>query len=231
MKGSELAPLILVGTLSACPREIREEPVDVASLNLACGPVSRDGVQCRLLALSRDVARPPRDVTGWASWHVTGAAKLYLAQPGVMRATGDGEVVIDTRYRSRTARVMVRLAPEHSAQLLATVRGAVYGHDRGRLRPMASARVEVVDGPNLGKQTTTHDDGTYELPALVPGDIVIRATKIPYVPTDLPARIGPGDNRISVALETRSPADTVAPRIYAENCGSLATPAMLNRCQ
>jgi hypothetical protein len=205
MKGNEAALLILVGALSVCPREIREEPVDVASLNLACRPVSSDGVECRLLALSPDVARRPRDVTTSASWHVTGPARLDLAPPGVVRAVGDGAVVIDTRYRSRTARLMVRLTPGHPAQFLATVRGAVYLHDRARLRPVANAHIEVVGGPNLGKRTTTRADGTYELPGLVPGDIVIRARKIPCAPTDLPARILPGDNRISVLLEVPLP--------------------------
>jgi hypothetical protein len=212
MKESETSPnrlpwlaLIFAGTLSAFPGEIRDEPVDVASLNLACGPESRDGVRCRLLALSRDAARPPRDVTSQASWHVTGAARTYLAPPGVLRATGDGEVVIDARYCSRTARAIVRLTPDRPAQVLASVRGTVYVHDRGRLEPVVNAVVEVVGGPNLGKQTVTGGDGTYELPGLVPGEIVIRATKIPYGPTDQPARILPGDNRISVAFTRWSP--------------------------
>jgi hypothetical protein len=205
MKGSEATFLILVGTLSVCPREIREQPVDVASLNLACRPASSDGVECRLLALSPDVARPPRDVTTWASWHVTGPARMDLVRPGVVRATGDGAVAIDTRYQSRTAHLMVRLTPGHPAQFLATVRGAVYLHDHGRLRPVANVRIEVVEGPNLGKQTTTRADGTYELPGLIPGDLVIRATKSPYAPRDLPERILPGDNRISVPLEIPPP--------------------------
>jgi hypothetical protein len=212
MKESETSPsrlpwlaLILAGTLATFPGEVREEPVDVASLNLACGPESGDGVRCRLLALSRNVARPPRDVTSHASWHVTGAARTYLGPPGVLRATGDGEVVIDASYCSRTAQAIVRLTPDRPAQVLASVRGTVYVHDRGRLEPVVNALVEVVGGPNLGKQTITGGDGTYELSGLVPGDIVVRATKIPYGPTDQPARILPGDNRISVAFTSRSP--------------------------
>jgi hypothetical protein len=178
--------------------------VDVASLSLACRPVAR-GVQCQLLALSRNGTLAPRDVTAWASWHVAGAAEMHLSPVGVMQATGDGDVVIDTDYQSNTARVAVRLTPNHPAQLLATVRGAIYVSDRGRLRPLAHACVEVVSGPSSGKQTTTHGDGTYELPAVVPGDIVIRATKIGFVPTDLSAQIWPGDNRISVELAVEAP--------------------------
>jgi protein-L-isoaspartate O-methyltransferase len=127
-----------------------------------------------------------------------------------MRATGDGDVAIDTDYQSKTARVIVRLTPNHPAQLLATVRGSVYVSDRGRLTPLANARVEVVSGPSLGQQTTTHGDGTYELPAVVPGDIVIRATRVGFVPSDLSAQIRPGDNRISVVVTVEPPIKALA---------------------
>jgi hypothetical protein len=191
--------LALVGTLLACPVEIREQPVEVASLSLACRPALH-GVECRLLALLRDAAGPPRDVTTRASWHIGGAAEIHLSRLGVMHATGNGDVAIDTDYQSKTARVMVRMTPDHPAQLLATVRGAVYVSDRGRLTPLANALVEVVGGPSPGKQATTGDDGAYELPAVVPGDIVIRATRNGFEPAVLSARIRPGDNRISLVV-------------------------------
>jgi hypothetical protein len=201
--------LALVGTLFLCPGEIRDEPVDVASLSLACQPVSH-GVQCRLLALLRGGTGPPRDVTSRASWHVAGTAEIHLSPAGVMHATGNGDVGIDTDYQSKTAHVMVRLTPGHPAQLLATVRGVVYVSDRGRLSPLANARVEVVGGPSLGKRTTTGGDGTYELPAIVPGDIVIRATRNGFVPEVLAARVRPGDNRISLVVAAEPPIKVLA---------------------
>jgi Carboxypeptidase regulatory-like domain len=191
---------VLVGTLFllACPREIREDRVDVASLNLACQPIAQ-GVQCQLLALSRNGTLPPRDVTSLASWHMGGSAQMHLSSVG-MQVNGDGDTIIETNYQSKTARIWIRLTPNRPGQLLATVRGGVYASDRGRLNPLANARVEVVSGPSVGKQTTTRDDGSYELPAVVPGEIVIRAAKIGFVPTDLTAQIWPGDNRISLAI-------------------------------
>ena len=201
--------LALVGTFFACPGEIREQAVDVASLSLACRPASY-GVECRLLALLRDGTGPPRDVTARASWHVGGTAEIHLSLVGVMRATGNGDVVIATDYQSKTARVMVRLMPGHPAQLLATIRGAVYVSDRGRLTPLGNARVEVVGGPGLGKQTTTGVDGTYELPAVVPGDIMIRATRDGFVPAVLSAQIQPGDNRISRVVAAEPPIKVLA---------------------
>jgi hypothetical protein len=197
-QGWYLSFLFLVGILLACPREIREDRVDLASLSLACRPTAQ-GVQCQLLALSRNGTLAPRDVTTSASWHMAGSAQMHLSSVG-MQATGDGEVVIDANYQSKTARIWIRLTPNHPAQLLATIGGAVYVSDSGRLSPLANARVEVVSGPSVGKRTTTSDDGSYELPAVVPGEIVIRATKMGFVPADLTVQIWPGDNRISVAV-------------------------------
>jgi hypothetical protein len=199
-----LSFLVLVGTLLACPRDIREEREDVASLSLACRPVAR-GAQCELLALLRNGTLPPRDVTAWASWRVPSTAEMHLSPAGVMQATGVGDVVIDADYQSKTARAALRLTPDHPAQPLAIVRGAVYVSDRGRLRALANACVEVVSGPSLGKRTTTHGDGTYELPAVVPGEIAIRATKIGFVSTDLSVQIRPGDNRISMPIVVEAP--------------------------
>src|SRR5580704_4669119 len=85
--------LVLVGILLACPREIREDSVDLSSLSLACRPVAQ-GVQCQLFALLRNGTLAPRDVTAWASWHVAGRAQKHLSSVG-MQATGDGDVVID----------------------------------------------------------------------------------------------------------------------------------------
>jgi hypothetical protein len=203
--GRWLTLVIAVGMLVASPREMHDESMDVASLSLSCRPVAV-GAQCNLLALSREAAEPPRDVTGWASWYVGGGAEMYLSPAGVMQAIGEGDVAIETVYASKRAHVTVRLTPGQPALILATLRGAVYVYDRGRLRPVADARVEVASGPSLGKQTTTGADGTYELPALPAGSIAIRVTKLGFTPADLSTQIQPGDNRISPVIAIEPPA-------------------------
>jgi hypothetical protein len=194
----------VVGMLTVAPREMYDEVMDVASLSLTCRP-AEVGVQCHLLALSRAVTEPPRDVTAWASWHVGGGADMYLLSAGVMQANGSGDVVIETDYASKRARVMVRLTPSQPALILASLRGVVYAYDRGQLRPVADARVEVAAGPSLGKQTTTQADGTYELSALLPGDIAIRITKFGFTPSDLSTQIQAGDNRASPVIAIQPP--------------------------
>ena len=185
------------------PRDSGEAPDHVTSLSLSCRPVLR-GAQCQLRALG-DGTTPPRDVTAWASWRVAGNAKVGRSPEGTMQVTGDGDAEVTTTYRSRTARVIVRLTPDRPAAFLATIRGVVYVSDGGNLRPLANARVEVIGEPP-DKHTTTAGDGSYELSAVVPGSIVIRAAKTGFVSTALPAEVSAGDNRISLVVEVESPA-------------------------
>ena len=74
-------------------------------------------------------------------------------------------------------------------QMLAALRGLVYVERDGTLRPVAHSHVEVVGGPDAGLSTTTLWDGSYVFVGLVPGDVVIRATKVGYRGTDGPIQI------------------------------------------
>jgi hypothetical protein len=74
----------------------------------------------------------------------------------------------------------VRLTRDHPGQMLATLRGRVYVEVGGEFRPVALVRIEILSGPATGTCTMTSRDGSYELAGLVPGDFVIRATKIGY---------------------------------------------------
>jgi hypothetical protein len=201
--------LLVAGMLLACPREIREAPMEVASLHLECRPVSR-GAACRLFGLSRTGTRPPQDVTAWAVWRLAGPAEMHLSPTEGLEASGMGDVIIATRYQSHTAQTVVRLTRGQPAQLLAVLRGTVYASDRGRLTPVAHARVEAVSGSRVGPHTTTRDDGTYELIALVPGHVVIHPMKNGFVATDRPVEIQTGDNRLSVVLFAAPQTGTLA---------------------
>jgi hypothetical protein len=92
--------------------------------------------------------------------------------------------------------------------MLAVLRGRVYAEIGGTLRPIPRARVEVVGGPCTGIDSATLGDGSYELVDLVPGDVVIRATKAGYAAADESTRIYPGDNRVSLLIRLVPPATT-----------------------
>jgi hypothetical protein len=95
----------------------------------------------------------------------------------------------------------VRLTRDHPGQMLATLRGRVYVEVGGEFRPVALVRIEILSGPATGTCTMTSRDGSYELAGLVPGDFVIRATKIGYTGADALAAVDPGDNRLSLLIQ------------------------------
>ena len=180
-------------------------PEEVASLNLTCSPAAA-GLRCRLLALFRDVSRPPRDVTAQASWRLSGVAGAQISRDGAIDAVADGDVGIEALYGSRRVEARGRLRRASPGQMLAALRGRVYLEIDGRLQPAAQAHVEVVGGTNAGLSTTTHADGSYELVGLVAGDAVevvdvfLRATKAGCSPAEGSTPIHSGDNRLSLVL-------------------------------
>jgi len=202
--------VFVVSVLSACGHADPPDAHDVASLYLTCTPASR-GVHCRLLALSRDVSRPARDVTATASWCLSGIVGARISDDGAVDATASGDVEITAQFGGRRVEARVRLARDRPGQMLATVRGHVYAEIYGIVRPIAYARVEVVGGPSAGLSTTTRDDGSYELVGVVPGDIDIRVAKIGYDAGERSTQLHPGDNRLSVLIDASPtvPADAL----------------------
>jgi hypothetical protein len=198
-----------VGIVSACGRGGSHDAQEVASLRLACAPASR-GLRCQLLALSRDVSRPPRDVTAEASWRLSGIKGTRISVDGVIDAPADGDVEIDAQYAAHGVQARARLARDHPGQMLAVLRGQVYAENNRALRTVARVRVEVVGGPNAGLATTTLEDGSYELTGVVAGDIVIRATRIGYTSAEGSTQLHPGDNRLSLVMEVEPPSTSSA---------------------
>jgi len=199
-----LAALLSVFQVISCFRG-SSVPEDVASLNLTCSPAAA-GLRCRVLALFRDVSRPPRDVTSEASWRLSGVAGAQISRDGAIDAAADGDVGIEALYGSRRVEARGRLRRDSPGQMLAALRGRVYVEIDGRLQPAAHAYVEVVGGTNAGLSTTTQGDGSYELVGLVAGDAVevvdifLRATKAGCSPAEGSTQIHTGDNRLSLVL-------------------------------
>jgi hypothetical protein len=198
------AVVAVIEILSACNRARPTDPNDVGSLNLTCAPAPR-GVHCRLLALFRDVSRAPRDVTADASWHLSGVAGARISADGVITVPADGDIELNAHYQSYGVQAWAQLSRDGPGHVLAALRGRVYVERHGTLRPVAAARVEVVSGPTAGLVVTTAHDGSYELVGLMPGDVVIRATKIGCTTAEGSMQIVPGVNRLSLLIELVPP--------------------------
>jgi hypothetical protein len=190
--------------LLGCGREASRALVSVAAVHLTCGPIAR-GVQCRLLALSRDASQAPRDVTREAAWHLSGVRGAHVSNAGIVEAAGDlGDAEIAADYQSLSAHRMVRLSRTGPGQVLAVLSGRALTDEQGALRPVAAVRLEVVSGPDAGKSAMTDRDGGYELAGLAPGKLELRATRPGYDVTSVTVSLEAGDARLTVLMERRS---------------------------
>ena len=183
----------------------REPPGPVASLSLTCASIP-DGVRCRVIALSRDVSQAARDVTGDVSWRLSGSATGRMSPPGVIHTVLDGNLDVNAQYESASAHAAVRLALGSLGRLLGAIHGTVYAEDDTRLRPLPGVHVGIGRSDSAGTQTSTRTDGTYDLVWIVPGEVVLHATKTGYEPTEATTALLPSDTTISLVLQaSRAP--------------------------
>jgi hypothetical protein len=126
----------IVEILSGCGCERLIDRNETASLGLTCAAAGH-GVRCRLLAFSRDVSRSPRDVTGDASWRLSGAAGARMSRDGLLTVSQNGDVAIEAEYQSHHAHARARLTRNGPGQMLAALRGWVYVETGSVLKPVA----------------------------------------------------------------------------------------------
>src|SRR5215471_15972951 len=87
------AAMCVVVAAMAVGRSRNDGEADIASVSLTCAPAEH-GVHCRLLALFRDVARSPRDVTKGAVWHISGIAGVNVSVDGTVESQDSGDAMI-----------------------------------------------------------------------------------------------------------------------------------------
>jgi hypothetical protein len=157
------------------------------------------------VALFRDVARTPLDVTADASWRVTGVTDAHISPIGTVDAPNAGDATIEARFQTRGARVSVRLVPGQPGRILATLRGTVFVETLSGLRPLPHARVALVRGPSAGLSTMAGDDGSYEVSGVVPGEVTIRFSRTGFESRETSAEMISGENHLSVFMERIPP--------------------------
>jgi hypothetical protein len=134
-----------------------------------------------------------------------------MSPPGVIHRVLDGNLDVDAHYESASAHAAVRLALGKPGRLLGAIHGTVFAEDDMRLRPLPGVQLEIVSGDSAGTLTTTRSDGTYDLVWIVPGEVVLHATKARYEPTEATTALRPGDTAISLVLSaSRAPAACAA---------------------
>ena len=104
----------------------------------------------------------------------------------------------------------IQLAGSGAATTLAAIAGTVAELGAG---PLGGVNIEIRDGPDAKKTTTTDAEGRFSLPGLKPGSVTVRAWKTGYSDTDLHASLAPGNvAALSFAIpKASSPAGTTPP--------------------
>lgn len=97
----------------------------------------------------------------------------------------------------------IELAGSGAATALAAIAGSVAELGAG---PLGGVTIEIRDGPDAKKATTTDAEGRFSLPGLQPGSVTVRAWKPGYSDTDLHASLAPGNvAALSFAIPRASP--------------------------
>jgi uncharacterized protein YkwD len=93
----------------------------------------------------------------------------------------DGTLTVNADHTSGTSTASVSGRGSAPAPALATITGTAAEQGSGAL---GGATIEIRDGPDAKKTTTTDATGTFTLPGLQPGNVTVRASKSGYSDTD-----------------------------------------------
>ena len=93
----------------------------------------------------------------------------------------DGTLTVNADHTSGASTASVSGRGAAPAPALATITGTAAEQGSGAL---VGATIEIRDGPDAKKTTTTDATGTFTLPGLQPGSVTVRASKSGYSDTD-----------------------------------------------
>jgi hypothetical protein len=98
--------------------------------------------------------------------------------------------------------------------LVVTVAGLV--RDQGTGQPIMGGSVQIVDGPNTGKSSSTDGNGYYSIPGVIAGSFTLHAAASGYDPADQGLTVA-ADSRVDLMLHA------TVPCIYAIGPSAVAT--------
>lgn len=141
-----------------------------------------------------------KDVTAQATWESSNTAVATVSPAGRLVMAGPGECEIKATYQgATTSRHLVVSRPSPGIGLVAGVLS-----DATTQRPVVGARVEIVDGVNIGKFATSDGNGYYAIPNIINGTMTLRITRDGYITTDAPATVL-GNTQVDVQVRPVPP--------------------------
>jgi hypothetical protein len=139
------------------------------------------------------------DVTSKVTWTSSNeAAAAVRGSELVLVGAGASEIRASIEQVSASAPVSVEPRPPGRFTLSGII------SDNVSRKPLASATVLVVDGPDAGHTTSTDEGGFYSLPALLQGSFTIRVSRGGYEAAETVATLS-GDLHIDLGLRALPP--------------------------
>jgi Carboxypeptidase regulatory-like domain len=145
-------------------------------LGINCGAAA-DGYQCRAMYIDAPMGTP-RDVTGLATWTTSDANAATINSVGFVTVLRDATVSIRASYRGAEGFLIMDLQAGGQRRYYRALSGFVT--DTQDSSKISGVTVQITDGPNVNRSTTTGADGAYQLYDLELGTFTVRFTKSGY---------------------------------------------------
>ena len=143
-------------------------------LEVMC-PQLGEGLRCSAYILSNDSSQ---DVTGLAQWSTSSPAIATVTSTGFVTVVSAGEVSIRASYQGVSGFAIVYVAPGQGISgTFRDLQGTVLSMEG----PLADVLMEILNGPNAGRRTTTGSTGWFSMTGLQDGQFTIRLSKPGYV--------------------------------------------------
>ena len=159
------------------------------------GETANPGQTVQLTATATYSDTTTSDVTQLVQWRSGNEGIATVSSGGLVTFVAIGETDIRATLTAITAAAMVRVTaapiPRH------TLSGRVTDADNGR--PLAEARVEILDGADAGKFAVTAADGDYAIQDLTQGTFNVRVSRRDFDSAQRPVTLTES-TRLDVAL-------------------------------
>jgi len=175
-------------------------PVTSATTNLKVDvkcPEFGESFRCSAFALSGDSGQ---DVTGLAEWSTGNPAIATVSSGGLVSVLAAGEVSIRASYKGVSGFAIVSVSP---GQGLSGTSRNLDGVILSLEGPLADVLMEILTGPNAGRQTTTSSNGRFFMGNLLDSTFSIRLSKPGYVTAVYTWTIPGGQDRTATLTAAR----------------------------
>lgn len=194
------------GSKSANPGDPSSLPSPNASVRAVVVTSSSSGASTFQMHARADLSDgSSSDVTTISRWETSNSGLAAISTTGVLTALGSGQVEVRAIYQGVTGTMGLSVSVP-SAPTTFTVSG-IAAETAPASKPLAGVRVEITDGPDAGRSTTSDSNGAFRLDGLTKGVVAVLAEKSGYLPWRVSNFTVDRDYQLEVKLYPTPPKD------------------------